>query len=185
MRIIAGKYRGKTLLAPEGRVTRPTADRAREGVFNMLESRLLAEEKHWKDLCVADGFAGTGAMGLEALSRGAQQAVFFENDVAALTCLRQNASAALKDGAQLSFLGDIFSCPEALNVFDIVFSDAPYQKNLTEPALEMLLEKGYVGTKTLCVVESEKTEKIKYPASFRIEKTRIYGRASFDFLTLV
>lgn len=185
MRIIAGKYRGKTLLAPDGKTTRPTADRAREGVFNMLESRLLSEQKHWNDLCVADVFAGTGAMGLEAVSRGVQKAVFFENDDTALACLRQNMSTAVKDGAQLSFLGDVFSCSQALSFFDIVFSDAPYQKKLTELALDILLKKGYIGPKTLCVVESEKTEKIAYSKAFRVDQRRIYGRAAFDFVTLV
>ena len=183
MRIVAGRYRGKTLSVPDGKNTRPTADRARESVFNVLDSRLRASGRFWSDLKAADVFAGTGAMGLEAVSRGVTDVVFMENDAQAMRCLRQNAQTAERDGVKISFLSDVFRAAAADGPRDLIFSDAPYGKNLTMPALTVLIEKGYIRKGTECVIECEKTEKTDFGAVFTVGDCRIYGRAAFYFLT--
>lgn len=185
MRIVAGKYRGRTLLAPDVQTTRPTADRVRESVFNIVDSRLRRAGVLWEDVRVADVFAGSGAMGLEAVSRGARFVVFMENNAAATACLKKNARFALDAGAVLRFEGDVFSSSVPDAPCDILFSDAPYKRNLTERALAALIEKGFIGAQTLCVVEREKDEKLTYPACFEISDSRVYGRAAVDFLHCV
>src|SRR5580765_7936964 len=119
MRIIAGKWRGRPLEAPPGLATRPTSDRVRETLFSMLASRLGSLE----DLRVADLFAGSGALGFEALSRGAALATFVESDRAASEMIRRNAD---KLGASVQLLtGSALALPRS-EPFDLVFADPPY-----------------------------------------------------------
>src|SRR4051794_34408213 len=119
MRIIAGKWRGRVIEAPPGPATRPTADRVRETLFSMLTSRLGSFE----DLRVADLFAGSGALGLEALSRGAAHATFVENDPKATAVIRRNAD---KLGASVQMIGgSALALPKA-EPFDLIFADPPY-----------------------------------------------------------
>ena len=119
MRIIAGKWRGRHIEAPPGLATRPTADRVRETLFSMLASRLGTFE----DLRVADLFAGSGALGLEALSRGAATATFVENDAAAAAAIRRNAE---KFGASVQVLGGSALALPRSEPFDLVLADPPY-----------------------------------------------------------
>ena len=130
MRIIAGQWRGRSLDAPPGTVTRPTSDRAREGLFSMLASRLGSFE----GLRVADLFAGTGALGLEALSRGAAHCTFVERDRAALDVLKRNAARlGAGDRADIRAQGVEHA---ALPPCDLVFMDPPYGGGLAQAALE-------------------------------------------------
>ncbi len=127
MRIIAGRWRGRRLVAPAGKETRPTSDRAREALFSMLVSRIGSFE----GLRVADLFAGTGALGLEALSRGAARCIFAEADRAALAALRANiatlgAEADVRPGPLAGFAG---------GPFDLVLCDPPYRSGLGHAAL--------------------------------------------------
>src|SRR5256885_6056849 len=116
MRIIAGQWRGRLIAAPPGQATRPTADRVRETLFSMLASRLGTFE----DLRVADLFAGSGALGLEALSRGAATATFVENDTAAAAVIRRNCERL---GASVQLLGGSALAPPPREPFDLVFAD--------------------------------------------------------------
>src|SRR3954451_19155353 len=119
MRIIAGEWRGRSIEAPPGLATRPTADRVRETLFSMLTSRLGSFE----DLRVADLFAGSGALGLEALSRGAASATFVECEPKAVAAIRRNAD---KLGAPAEILtGSAFALPRS-EPFDLIFADPPY-----------------------------------------------------------
>jgi len=131
MRIIAGEWRGRTVEAPPGTATRPTSDRAREGLFSMLQSRLGSFE----GLEVADLFAGTGALGLEALSRGAAHCTFVEKDRRALDALEHNierlgAAARADVRAQ-----GVEHAPGPARLCDIVFLDPPYGAGLAQAAL--------------------------------------------------
>ena len=119
MRIIAGKWRGRTIEAPPGQTTRPTADRVRETLFSMLASRLISFE----ELRVADLFAGSGALGFEALSRGAASATFVESDAKAATIIRRNAE---KLGASAQILGNSALALPRSQPFDLIFADPPY-----------------------------------------------------------
>ena len=181
MRIIAGKYRGKIICYPPADITRPTSDRAREALFSSLEARLMAMGKNWQDINFLDVFAGSGACGLEALSRGAKYALFIEKAKEAELCIRKNI-ALLKAENMADIYTDVFNLSFAKSAFDIVFLDAPYNKGLSGKALETLYSKGWISDKTICIVEMEKNEKIIFPSCFILEKIKNYGRASIHFL---
>src|SRR5215217_4167690 len=135
MRIIAGSWRGRALAAPDGRATRPTSDRAREGLFSMLLSRLGSFE----GLAVADLFAGSGALGLEALSRGAASCVFVENDAAAIRALRSNI-ANLRAQSQCDVrASSVLALGPAKEPLDLVLLDPPYGTGAGVVALEKLV----------------------------------------------
>lgn len=171
MRIIAGEWRGRNLLAPPGEATRPTADRTREALFSMLTSRLGSFE----DLRVADIFAGTGALGLEALSRGAGHCVFVERDHAALKILKQNI-ATLKAEARCDVRAQAAeSFPGG--AFDVVFLDPPYRSGLGVKVLSRLaLEPGCWAS-----VETAFDEDVAVDG-FEVDAVRRHGKAKLTLL---
>ena len=141
MRIIAGQWRGRPLLAPPGLATRPTSDRAREGLFSMLASRLGSFE----GLRVADLFAGSGALGLEALSRGARSADFVETRPASLHALRANVAALRVRDRTRIFKRDAlpFAAALAEDAYDIAFVDPPYGSRMLDRVLESWRERRF------------------------------------------
>src|SRR5689334_12538080 len=139
MRIIAGQWRGRPLVAPKGDTTRPTADRTREALFSMLASRLGSFE----ELAVADLFAGSGALGLEALSRGAASCLFVERDKAALDALRANIA---KLGAKADVRAQsVLALGPARAPLDLVMMDPPYGTGAGAVALDKLARLGWIG----------------------------------------
>lgn len=179
MRIIGGKYRGKKLWVPEGKDIRPTADRAREAVFNILYSHLGGD---YAQLQLADIFAGSGAFGLEALSRGMQHVTFVDKDT---RCVERNVKMFDKEADRLSVMkADAIALPRAKRKFDIVFMDAPYQKGLTEKALHQLVAKRWLNDHALCIIELHKDEYLDIPEIFDFVDDRIYGLARILFLRL-
>jgi len=187
MRIVAGLYRGRALVAPSGPSTRPTADRARQAVFNVLEhaawSEGLAERR------VIDLFAGSGALGLEALSRGAAFCLFVETDAAARGAIRDNVEAlgrgelfgrtrihrrdATDLGAKPSGDGE---------AFDLAFLDPPYGQGLGERALAQLANGGWLAEGALAVLERGAGEADPVTPSFERLDARTYGAARVVFL---
>lgn len=172
MRIVGGKYRGKQLIAPAGETTRPTADRARESVFNILDSRLTKAGLTWADIAVFDAFAGTGALGAEAVSRGAKALFAAEKDKAAQLCWRKNTA-----GMNATLYTDMLALPRAAQSVGLVLMDPPYKKGLVAPALAELEQKGWLSPETLCVIEVEKTEQNVLPDGFAVADERVYGKA--------
>ena len=154
MRVIAGQWRGRKLTAPKGEGTRPTADRARETLFSMLNSRLGSFE----DLRVVDLFAGSGALGLEALSRGAAHCLFVENDRLALDAIRANIAAL--DCREITALdsGSATALRAAPQSFDLILADPPYHTNAGEVALDRLLRLGWIGAQTWVALETNAKE---------------------------
>ena len=146
MRIVAGSHRGRRLLAPPGETVRPTSDRAREALFNILShGQLAAGGVPFADAAVLDAFAGTGALGLEALSRGAAAAMFIEQDREALAVLRKNI-AALGEGARAQIVpGDATRPPRAMARCAVAFLDPPYRSGLAAPALAALDAAGWLA----------------------------------------
>lgn len=143
MRIIAGKWRGRPIVAPKGDATRPTADRVREALFSMLASRLGSFE----DLAVADLFAGSGALGLEALSRGAASCIFVEQDKAALDALRTNITklgGAKEIGADVR-AQSVLALGHAVAPLDLIVMDPPYASGAGAVALDKLARLGWIG----------------------------------------
>lgn len=176
MRIIAGKYRGKKLFSPTGQGVRPTADRTREALFNVLFSRFGG----FSNLSVIDVFAGTGAFGLEALSRGVKETVLIDKDIS----LAQRNAALFPDFKEkLELLrADACSLPHAQKTYNLAFCDAPYAKGLTEPALMELAFKGWLEDSALCLVEVRKDEVLTLPKGFQKTDERFYGPAKVVFL---
>jgi len=171
MRIIAGKWRGRPLKAPAGRGTRPTSDRAREALFSILTSRIGSFE----GLQVVDLFAGTGALGLEALSRGAAHCTFVEQDRAALETLRANvallgADATIKAVSAQHFIG---------GPFDLAFCDPPYRSGLGQAAIAGLK----LAPHGLASIETAVEEPVELEG-YEIAAERVYGKAKLTLLRL-
>lgn len=174
MRIIAGKWRGRTLEAPEGRATRPTSDRVREALFSMLASRLGTFE----DLCVADLFAGSGALGFEALSRGAAQATFVESDSSAVALIRRNAA---KFGAEVHLLtGSALALPKGQR-FDLIVADPPYSAGSGTMVVGSVVAAGWLAPGGWMSVETGKGDEVD-PAGLEIDAVREIGRARVTLL---
>ncbi len=185
MRIVGGEFKGRRLIAPEGRDTRPTSDRVRESVFNILMHADFAP--NLDGASVVDLFAGTGAMGLEALSRGAATVTMIDNDGRARGTILKNAGTlgkaraitALKlDATNLPPPPRIAKCPAT-----VVFLDAPYDAEATVPALQSMADKGWVASGSLCVVETPAKQPFEAPRGFVLEDQRTYGAAMISFLT--
>ena len=159
MRIIAGAWRGRTIEAPPAQTTRPTADRVRQALFDMLAHAPWADP--WPDCAVLDAFAGSGALGLEALSRGAARAVFLETDRAALVSLRANV-AALDAGARTAIVAADATGATlpavAAGDCTLVFLDPPYHLDLIAPAMSALRRNGWIAPGALIVAETAHDE---------------------------
>jgi 16S rRNA (guanine966-N2)-methyltransferase len=183
MRIIAGRHRGRTLLAPEGDAVRPTSDRAREALFNILaHGDLAVSGPPYADATVLDAFAGTGAFGLEALSRGAAAAVFLEKSRPALAALRRNVAALGEEERSRIVIADATAPPQAPAAATLAFLDPPYNKGLAAPALAALARAGFLAPGALAVVEVEAREGLTPPAGFASLDERRYGVARLVFL---
>ncbi|WP_075595430.1 16S rRNA (guanine(966)-N(2))-methyltransferase RsmD [Novacetimonas hansenii] len=178
MRIVAGRFRGRALRAPPGRVTRPTADRVRQALFDMLMHAPWAGRDVMEGAQVLDGFAGTGGLGLEALSRGAAAALFIESDRNALSALRDNIAAC---GAQpmaqvrawnMTRLPPRGAAPPA----GLVFLDPPYGRDLPAAALATLERGGWIAPGALLIVETAADE-IPPVAPERLLAQREHGAA--------
>jgi len=170
VRIIAGRWRGRPLVAPQGQATRPTADRVREALFSMLASRLGSFE----GLQVADLFAGSGALGLEALSRGAAHCVFVENDRSAVEAIRANLAALGASGEVLARSAEHAALPAPA---DLAFLDPPYGSAIAAPVLAMLpvAPGGWVS------VETGRSETVACEG-YELDCERKYGKAKITLL---
>lgn len=176
MRIIAGEWRGRPLEAPPGQATRPTADRVRETLFSMLASRLGTFE----ELRVADLFAGSGALGLEALSRGAGHATFVESDSAAAGVIQRNAAKlGASDRIQL-LRGSALSLPRSA-AFDLVLADPPYGEGSGSAAVAAVLSANWLAEGGMMSVETARTDKVD-PAGLEVMAERQVGRARLTLL---
>ena len=186
MRIVGGRHRGRALKAPVGRALRPTAIRAREALFNILEHGRLGGPA-LAGTTVLDVFAGTGALGFEALSRGAARVLALENDPAAARCLAANAEA-LGEAERVTLIqADATRPPPATGAADIAFLDAPYRSGLAGAALAALARGGWLASGALVVVETAAKESGESPPpeGFELLETRRYGAARFSFLRFV
>ena len=179
MRIIAGDWRGRPLVAPKGEATRPTADRTREALFSMLVSRL----GDFDGLRVLDLFAGSGALGLEALSRGAAHCTFVEQDGTALDALRTNAA---KLGALTRAdirAQSVMALGVAPAPYDLILADPPYASGAGTVALERLARLGWLAPGAWISVETTKAEDVA-PEGFALDVARVHGKAKLSLLRL-
>ncbi|MGE3142251.1 MAG: 16S rRNA (guanine(966)-N(2))-methyltransferase RsmD [Hyphomonadaceae bacterium] len=183
MRIIGGTYKGRTLATPAGRATRPTAERTREALFNILAHAPFSPGLEGRR--VLDLFAGSGALGLEALSRGAAFALFVETDEGARGAIRANIEALGLFGVTRLHrrdATDLGQRPAGLSApFDLVFMDPPYGRGLCEAALQRLGSGGWMAPEALIVLEHGAEETI-LTAGYETLDTRFYGAAALRFL---
>jgi 16S rRNA (guanine966-N2)-methyltransferase len=178
MRIIAGRFRGRRLLAPVGQAIRPTSDRAREALFDILEHGAPPV----RGASFLDLFCGTGAVGLEAHSRGASSVLLIESDRAALKLIEANI-ARLGSPPSVRLLARDATLPgPAPHPFDLVFLDPPYGSGLAAAALESLVRGGWLGEAARIILELAAKEDFELPPAYALERERRYGRAKFLFL---
>ena len=177
MRVIAGEWRGRKLTAPKGDATRPTGDRTRETLFSMLVSRLGSFE----ELRVADLFAGSGALGLEALSRGAAHCLFVEQERGALEAIRANITAlGCRERTKVE-AGSVMGLRAANEPIDLILVDPPYQTGAGEVALDRLLRLGWIGDGTWIALETAASEEPQIKG-LEVETTRKIGKGRLTLL---
>ena len=183
MRIVAGKYRGRAIAAPKNKATRPTSDRARETLFNVLAHADFAPPI--EGARVMDVFAGSGALGLEALSRGAGFCLFVETANAARNSIRQNMQGiGLSESAQLYRRGalELGRNPAGLGGgFSFAFIDPPYERDLVSPCLKGLMSGGWLTKDALIIAETSVNETLNVPETTLIAD-RTIGAAKVWFL---
>ena len=183
MRIIAGRHRGRLLAAPAGDIVRPTGERAREALFNILaHGKFAAAGPAYAGAEIVDAFAGTGAFGLEALSRGAAHVVFIENDRTALAVLRQNIAALGEETRTRIASGDATSPPRALAPASLAFLDPPYGKELAHKALACARNGGWLTPDALIVVEEAAKTDFAAPEGFDELERRAYDDTALILL---
>jgi 16S rRNA (guanine966-N2)-methyltransferase len=163
VRIVAGEWRGRALTAPPGRDTRPTADRVRQALFDMLLHAPWGGRDVVAGVHVLDAFAGTGALGLEALSRGAAHATFVEQDRAALAALRANISRCGAAARSTVLAADVLSVPSDRSC-ELIFLDPPYGQHLVPRALASLRGSGWIAPGALIIAETARDEPISIAA---------------------
>ncbi|MEC7234735.1 MAG: 16S rRNA (guanine(966)-N(2))-methyltransferase RsmD [Pseudomonadota bacterium] len=183
MRIVGGEFGGTPLSAPKGRTTRPTGERTREALFSILASQAdfsLARAR------VLDLFAGTGALGLEALSRGGDFCLFVENDTRVRGTLRDNCDACGVLGRTTIYRRDATRLGPRVSsagpVFNLVFADPPYGKKLADAALDALAAGDWLAHDAMLVVEEDRRAGFEAPAGFTETQRRSYGDTELVFL---
>ena len=181
MRVVGGRLKGRNLASPASRDIRPTADRLRESLFNIL---IHAYEDPIVDARVLDLFAGTGALGIEAVSRGAKFTLFVDNGAEARALLRDNVESLGLGGVTKVYRRDATDLGPAHPVepFSLVFLDPPYGKGLAETSLTSLRDGGWLTPDALLVVEETKAAAFMAPEGFSELERRVYDDTEFVFL---
>ncbi len=169
MRVIAGKAKGKSLKAPEGIETRPTSDKTREAIFGSLQFEIF--EARFLDL-----FAGSGAMGIEALSRGAEEAVFIDSSKAAIACIKDNLKTTGLNG--IVIMEDSFTALSRIKgKFDFIFIDPPYKSGYYEKAIRIICERGLLNDGGKLILEHDGGLDTSMIECIETVKDKKYGKA--------
>lgn len=179
MRIIAGLAKGRKLLSPEGMDTRPTLDRVKESIFNIIQTRIEGSK-------VLDVFAGTGSLGLEAVSRGAEECYLIDKGQTTFKLLRQNVENLRFNDKCKCFNMDSYTALKEFAyrglVFDLIFIDPPYFKNMIPPAIDMISEKGLLDRNGLIVCKIDSKEELyKGNIDIKLIDYRVYGNTTVCF----
>ncbi len=182
MRIVGGRFRGHPIAAPPGALTRPTSDKVRESLFN-----ILIHGVEWAGIegaRVLDLFAGTGALGLEALSRGAAYCLFVEDNADARGLIRENIEALGLTGASKLWRRDATKLGTAapMQPFQLLFADPPYGKGLGELALAAAADGGWLSAGAICVLEERADVEPAIPAAYALLDKRTYGDTALHIL---
>lgn len=182
MRIVGGKYARRNLVAPPGRETRPTSDRVREAIFNILSHHPWPTGDVLDNAAVLDVCCGTGAMGLEALSRDAREAWFMDLAAPAIQTTQDNITA-LQCGAQAQILRcDATQPPQAAQPCGLIFIDPPYRRNLPAQIVPALMAAGWIAPGALLVIETARDEALQLPEGWQSALRRDYGATAVHFV---
>jgi 16S rRNA (guanine966-N2)-methyltransferase len=181
VRIVGGRFRGRPLIAPSGTLTRPTSDKVREALFNILAHGVEAFDIGGAR--VLDVFAGSGALGLEALSRGAAYCLFVDDNADARGAIRQNIEALGLTGASKVWRRDATKLGPAapMQPFRLLFADPPYGKGLGELALRAAAEGGWLSSGAVCVLEEHAGAALAAPQAFEPLDVRTYSDTALYF----
>jgi 16S rRNA (guanine966-N2)-methyltransferase len=184
MRITAGKFGGRTLYAPGGAAVRPTSDKVRQAIFNVIEHKDFGFVFRLEGARCVDLFAGTGAMGLEALSRGARYCLFVDADAGSRALIRENVEALGLTGASKIWRRDASALGQldTLAPFDLAFLDPPYRKDLVTPALASLRNGGWLNKPSLVIAEMAQDEPAPCTQGYDVLDSRAYGDTAVLFL---
>ena len=182
LRIIAGAWRGRSIEVPPGNIIRPTSDRVREALFNRLAHAFTDDGFRLAGARVVDVFAGTGALGLEALSRGAAQAVFLDRNPDAIALIKRNVTKLGAEDHAMIMNADGAHAPRAAVPCDLAFLDPPYGEGLVQPALKSLALQGWLKPGALVTVETDADEPAPMAAGYSFLDRREYGRVAVSIL---
>jgi RNA methyltransferase, RsmD family len=184
MRVVGGALKGRRLATPKSDAIRPTTDRARESLFNILEHAYPGSIEGAR---VLDLFSGTGALGIEAISRGAAYCLFVEQDIAARALIRENVEALGLQGCTRIFRRDATHMGPigTMQPFRLVFADPPYGKGLGEKAVASLLAGGWLEKGALVVVEETASNPFQLPEGLTLLDRRIYASSSLSICRVV
>jgi 16S rRNA (guanine966-N2)-methyltransferase len=181
MRIISGKFKSRRLVSPPPSIARPTSDRARESLFNILKSLKVDLNK---GTYVLDAFAGSGALGLEALSRGAGHITFIEKNQQAAQTIKTNINNLMAEDQCTVVVGDALRPPKAPRPMTLIFLDPPYDQHIEMSCLDALYNQGWINEETLIILETSTKREINLPAFMKLIDQRRYGAALISFITL-
>ena len=180
MRVITGKYRGRRVDAVKGDRVRPTSDKVRTAIFNILNNMVEWEEVNFLDIC-----CGTGAVGIEALSRGAKKVCFIDNHPESVECTRHNLEK-IGEGKNPLLRASIDALPIAREIYNVVFIDPPYRDTLIPAGLKSLIEQKWIDTNSIVICEQSVNDKdTKIPADFEIFDERRYGNTKLCLIRLI
>ena len=170
MQVITGKFKGRAIKAPAGINTRPTKQRIRESLFNIIENQL-----DFKDKVIGDIFAGSGAFALEAMSRGAKKAYLFEKDNNAIQAIREN----FRDEPNYEIIRDALR-HNVRDKFDLIYLDPPYEKNMLSPAITIFTNGNLLNDDAVVITETAKNEVTEFNGLIKYD-TRFYNKTKIDF----
>ncbi len=174
MRVIAGMHKGRRLSCPKGNVMRPTTDKVKEAMFGSIQFKIPGAK-------VLDAFAGSGSLGIEALSRGAAHVDFVEKNAESLRALKSNLQIIDTDNF-LVIKGDLLKCASRLGTYNIMFLDPPYDKDLYLPTLKMAHSHGILEAGCMVVIECRRKFDFILPKEYNFIKRKDYGDISLWFL---
>jgi 16S rRNA (guanine966-N2)-methyltransferase len=184
MRIISGKHRGRNIVSIESKTVRPTTGKTREAVFSILTSGSFLQDglSILEGATVADLCCGTGALGLEALSRGASMVIFIDNDPAAIDLVKYNLQHFNEAEHAKVLRSDATQLPMAHQQCDVVFIDPPYESGLVSGILKSLATRGWLAQNAVIICEVSKKEDITVPEGYEIVNERLYGKTKLVIL---
>lgn len=182
MRIIRGEFAGKALIAPSSTLTRPTSDKVRQAIFNVVEHH--EDMQDLKGSTVLDLFAGTGGLGLEALSRGAKHITFVDNQWAAVRNLQTLIHQWNIEDRTTVFAQDILTMPVAAQPVDFIFCDPPYGKDLVNQAIAYLHKQRWIGDNTTIIAEMQKQDDLRLTLPLNVVQEKKYGDTKVVFFKI-